>query len=1329
MKKIIESNLNIVNPEKANIYANRDLSTTGSSIAGIGIVNITRPFTDDQEGYTWKITYTTAIGNIPLLTAKSYLRGNGANIITYTERDGNEIEGTFQLEFQGAFTQPIPAAVSADQLTSILKQLPMVSTAYVTRNDPTSNCDDGLCPNGPFTSRGLLWTVYITTNLNYDNITPRSPTSLSLIKQQGIHYDIIPHYTNLLGINSKVMIYKGTTKSLESPLNLLDVSIPFSFAWGGGGGSYGGLGGKGYGLNPIGSIYNDILLRDLLGGSGGSMRSLDLYEINSFLGPTSGRGGHGGSAIELIASNDITIGTYGKIVMRGGNGEQTSEGGGGGGSGGAILLSSGTTILIDGILDVSGGDGGFGGFLHNDLAGGGGGGGRIALYAESITLHNQPQINGGKCGIYYSNVTHKSIRIDISLYMIMISPLDNNRLSYLGFEYLKLILQPNLLFLNEINQQDGNDICLIEGGNNYNENLNNYNKSSSSVECYKYVSTKHALLNATIVFYNDNNQITATNIKNFIKQLEFKLDSNINMNLAEVIMKQGSIDSYIATNTINYESSSPTSCQNNGNPGTLYTQAKMTTAMYVRTTIAAENTTRALFLSNRENTNTSTGSFREAPFSGNGPIVPFEASRPVRITYYTRTDAIPYESLKSDYGSLFTLITRGEEGLNVSNVIGVFFGSKIMHGSNFGSTVDEAVFLKRLVSIDNYPILSRWYKIDIKIQWLNKTYSVSIDDSVLITSQKFIGDDIDGIRLSTYRAIDVWFDEIYVGFDNSLDFQCPISYRTGTTTQGPIQKHWSYEEVHGPGSEGYTAYNQMTRHYNFLNTEGYVAFDGQGHVSDNQDIKLQYLDGDYPLTQGLVHAGALVYLTNSLRSGKTPLEQSKTLVSKVGLWSGVKDGIGGAGDGRQFWYTEYNYISDLSSSLNGGVAACSSQDLVTWRFEGIVFHYVNLSDLVYGQNGPFYVERPKVLFNSKTKQYVMWSVMDNNARELALCAIATSPYEDGPFLFRRSFYPDGNQTRDQVIYITTVEKIPLLARTYYQTVEFLLPQAVMQPIWESAKSRSGSINYRSNYHRSFYDEGYDNFNDIYLQRWRTEDQIYNVICINKITNEVRKVDAGVYKDGGACLDPEERKVVLGQGDPIVTTKFVSPNDSDNSWWRPTSVPNVKAQAWSNNYRDGYCGIRKLNDDYDIKNPNLATFVPEVRNTCSNIADNPIHDTYQDKLIGVTKIVATRRAKFIAISQLTDDFLDTNGWLNSFEGELESGDMISMIVEMGQFGFTAGDVIQSTFRRPIRSEFETAIDYQTRYHQYIRNVNDRASYSLACVLDGICPVNFRDQLKL
>ena len=45
---------------------------------------------------------------------------------------------------------------------------------------------------------------------------------------------------------------------------------------------------------------------------------------------------------------------------------------------------------------------------------------------------------------------------------------------------------------------------------------------------------------------------------------------------------------------------------------------------------------------------------------------------------------------------------------------------------------------------------------------------------------------------------------------------------------------------------------------------------------------------------------------------------------------------------------------------------------------------------------------------------------------IAMSVIATSPYEDGPFLFKRSFYPDGNETRDQVTYINGDQ--PVLGR-------------------------------------------------------------------------------------------------------------------------------------------------------------------------------------------------------------------------------------------------------------------------------------------------------------
>lgn len=286
----------------------------------------------------------------------------------------------------------------------------------------------------------------------------------------------------------------------------------------------------------------------------------------------------------------------------------------------------------------------------------------------------------------------------------------------------------------------------------------------------------------------------------------------------------------------------------------------------------------------------------------------------------------------------------------------------------------------------------------------------------------------------------------------------------------------------------------------------------------------------------------------------------------------------------------------------------------------------------------------------------------------------------------------------------------------------------MQPVWESAKDRSGTINYRANYHRAFYDVGYDNYNDIYLQRWRLENEKYQVLCENKLTGVRRVVAQGSYNDEGyVCDQPSERKIILGQGDPIITSRFVSPNNSENSWWRPTSVPAVNAQDWSANYRDGYCGIRKLNDGYSELDPTLVDYSVTDRSECSNINDNPTMEAMPDKLIGVLKIVFTRRTKFLAVSRLTPDFLDTDGRLSSFEGALTSGYLIGLITQLGQFGFGAADVIDSTYRAPQRNEFDTATDYKYRFSQYISSFNDRALYSLACVLDGVCPVNFKDQL--
>ena len=1441
MKSILEDNLNLVQPANRRVLPDR----YRDGIAGIGEVTVSRSTQSDEEGYTWSITFSTAIGNIDQMGHINYLQGLKAGMTLTTLQNGTEILGTFQLSYQGVVTQPILAAETAAGLkakllamtttttmaaksvtagvnyftafptvpagtavgqpvanadllpantvivsivgatvtlnstflagrataTTFVVRIPLVISAFVTRIDPTQNCDDGLCPNGPQNGRGLIWTVYVTTPYSADNVSPNSPTD-PLALQEGpmgtFNRFTAIYQGTLLG---SISISFGTSTSPNTHMRELVITSPFSLAFGGSGASYGGLGGAGYSENPTGALYNDEMLTDLLGGSGGCMRGTDPFEINSLKGRTSGWGGHGGGAIEIVAANDIVIGTFGKLSVTGGDGFQSSQGGGGGGSGGAVLLAAGGTIVNDGYIDISGGHGGFGGFGHSDMVGGGGSGGRIALYGESVIQNGRVNTKGGHCGVYKSAVPESTLILNVSV-QVLLPTLE------LG-EQLKLD-EARVVFL--ASTMINNTFPVTCTG------ITKMSYTIHSITKVINVILQVKIMDSALMASKDGNYTSRA----YLTQIATSLASTTNLRISQVTFLKtvialvpGAPDCNI---TRGHDGSIPhiMSCQfdhtvvteypvrsqfppfkdylhpctTSGQPGSFYSSATMTTQMYVKETVAAEGTKRALFFSNNEVTKTTSGSPREAPFPANGPFISFEASRPTRVTYYTKIGAKAGVSDKQAFGALFTLISRGEAALAMSNVIGVFVGNTIMHGANFGTSVDEKAFLKRMVTIGNFPSVERWYKIDIKISWTSRSYTISIDDVIQATNQAFVGDDVDGVRLSVMRACDVWYDEIYVGFDNSMSFECPITSRDkGTVTMSPVQLHWSPDELRGPGDPN-TAYVKKSRHYSHLEIVGSVPFDGQGIVSNAQDIKFAYPEGDYPATQGKLHAGALNTISNTLRSAKTSTGVSSTTASPPGvvgqgLWYAPADGKGGAGDGRQYWYTEYNFVSDFAASLNGGVVACSSQDMLSWRFEGVVFHYTNLTDMVNGGDGPFAAARPKVQFNAKTNTFIMWALMDNSLRSLAMSFVATSPYEDGPFLFKRSFFPDGNQTRDQVIFQMVENGVTksVLARTYYATVEFLLPRAVMQPVWESVKRQDGSIDYRSSYLRSSYEPGYDNYHDIFYQRWRKEDNDWNVSCINKITGAVRYVASTEYTKpsegysvtdfGTVCIDPDEEKVILGQGgDPqfdretgarlpisstTVKTLFTGPDTAENSWWIQTSVPAVQAQPWANNYRDGYCGIRQLNEYLEIGDPNLATLTIEDRHYCSNIVDNPPHPALEDKFIGIQQVVGSRRAKFMALSELTDDLMDTTGNLNSFEGELDSGDLISMIIEMGQFGFAAGTTAKSTFAPPVRSEFDTAKDYKTRFRQYMSFPNDRASYSLACVIDGMCPVNFLDQM--
>lgn len=160
-----------------------------------------------------------------------------------------------------------------------------------------------------------------------------------------------------------------------------------------------------------------------------------------------------------------------------------------------------------------------------------------------------------------------------------------------------------------------------------------------------------------------------------------------------------------------------------------------------------------------------------------------------------------------------------------------------------------------------------------------------------------------------------------------------------------------------------------------------------------------------------------------------------------------------------------------------------------------------------------------------------------------------------------------------------------LARTYYATTNFFLPEPVMQPMWESVK-KNGTIDYSLNYHRAFYDAAYDNRDDIYQQRWRFEDKPWRVEAgdwvetldltgldpLFVLTNEVEGIELRYAPvDRSQTLDDNLGihlvREILGQGQPPVETRFQDPEDPENNEWVPGSVPAVKAQKWGSNYLD------------------------------------------------------------------------------------------------------------------------------------------------------------------
>lgn len=101
-----------------------------------------------------------------------------------------------------------------------------------------------------------------------------------------------------------------------------------------------------------------------------------------------------------------------------------------------------------------------------------------------------------------------------------------------------------------------------------------------------------------------------------------------------------------------------------------------------------------------------------------------------------------------------------------------------------------------------------------------------------------------------------------------------------------------------------------------------------------------------------------------------------------------------------YWYGE-----DRTPGQRGAVACYSSTNLHDWKREGVA---LSQADLPRVEGRRTFVERPKVIFNPKTKKFVLWAHLEQGGYRYSRAGIATSDRAAGPFSFLKAIRPIEN---------------------------------------------------------------------------------------------------------------------------------------------------------------------------------------------------------------------------------------------------------------------------------------------------------------------------------